>query len=217
MPGAVRLWEADEERIRNNHAVALAEDVKLWLPSSIPASTRAQCDAEVFAIETKLRFGQCSDALATIRLKLTAKRHLIKFRNKNVTGQGATTRAKGLIDTVSEKVASHTLKYRAARLALMNLVSPEEFLLIKELRKEDLDLSEEAEADVAAARRLGRVGGREARTTAEAMRRQTTKKMSWIWTAMGGPDDDDPTAMHESQFSVQGSSMCTNPSSRCAR
>lgn len=199
MPAAVGLWEADEERNRNAHTVILAEDVKLWLPSQIPSSARSQCDAEIFPIETKLRLGQCGDALATIRVKLTAKRHLIKFRNKNVTGQSATTRAKGLIDTVSEKVDAHTAKYRAARLALTTLVTPEELLHFKELRKEDLDLSEEAEADVVAARRLGRIGGREARTTAEAFRRQTTRKMSWIWTAMGGPEGDDSNALHESK------------------
>ena len=89
----------------------------------------------------------------------------------------------------------------------MALVPPAELLHIKELRKEDLDLTEEAEADVAAARRLGRVGGRKAQTTAEAMRRQTKNKMSWIWTAMGGPDEQDPNVMHESMFMPD--LMCT--------
>lgn len=108
------------------------------------------------------------------------------------------------------------MKYRGARLALTGLVTSEELLQFKELRNEDLDITEEAEADVAAAQRLGRVGGREARTTAEALRHQMRDKMSWIWTAMGGPDADDPNAMHESMSRFCSFSDLLT-SFRCAR
>ncbi|KAF8995279.1 hypothetical protein BDZ89DRAFT_925224, partial [Hymenopellis radicata] len=203
MPPAQALWEAEEDKARATNTVVLAESMKLWLPSAIPQEQRELCHADLFDLEERVRRGQLRDALTAIRLKLVAKRYLVKFRNKHLRGQGATTRARGLMDSVSEKIKSHAMKYTAARNALISLVGADKCQEFRELKDGDLDLTEEAEQDAQATRRLGRAGSREARTTAEAVKRQVRDKMSWIWTALGGPDDDAPEMLHEVVLAVR--------------
>ncbi|KAF9017052.1 hypothetical protein BDZ89DRAFT_890607, partial [Hymenopellis radicata] len=95
------------------------EAVRLWLPSEIPADSRAGIGKPgLYEAEAVLRRVQCSSALETLRLRLHTKCHFIMFRNTYMRGQRKTSRARTLIDSVSDGVDSMARKYHRAREAL---------------------------------------------------------------------------------------------------
>ncbi|KAJ7107316.1 hypothetical protein C8R43DRAFT_905790 [Mycena crocata] len=88
MPGVSALREAAEEKRDAELPAPKAENIKLWLPSSLMAAQRrSACRRGVAEMEARLRGGQCTDALDNLRSRLHAQRHLITWRNSNSVGQ----------------------------------------------------------------------------------------------------------------------------------
>ncbi|SJL18821.1 uncharacterized protein ARMOST_22422 [Armillaria ostoyae] len=135
----------------------LVEDVKLWLPSDVPAHHKATIAADSL-YEGELRLHQ---------------EILDLFLQRQHLGDG---------------VQAAAGKYRQAQGALVALGGEEKCGDFRVLLDEDLVLSEEVEADAVAMKQLSRLGRRDSRRG---------KMMSWIWTAMGGPDAETET-LHES-------------------
>lgn len=101
------------------------EDMNLWLPSALsPAERLSTCVNNIAGIEDQLREAQCRDSLAKMRNYLHTQAHFIKYRNTNIRGQRANTRAKTLMDTLTAKIGRTALKYRAARAAVLQLRGP---------------------------------------------------------------------------------------------
>ncbi|KAL0568428.1 hypothetical protein V5O48_013556 [Marasmius crinis-equi] len=107
MPGLLRaLRELGEEFIDGTNDDLLAEDILLFMPSSLPKEKRGPaCVGGVAEMEEQLREAQCHDSLATVRYTLCLKTRMVLFKHANVTGQ-------------REGV------YRAARKALLGLQGP---------------------------------------------------------------------------------------------
>ncbi len=196
MPGVKTLIRTVEAERDIDAPAPLAEDVKLWLPSDVPAHHKVTVAADgLYEGELRLHQGQCSDALAQLRNKLLTKRFLISFRNTNIVGQHMSTRARSLIASVGDGVQTAARKYRQAREALVALGGEEKCGDFRVLLDEDLVLSEEVEADAVAMKQLSRLGRRDSWVTTGRMGgtkkhvyiSQKGKTMSWIWTAMGGP------------------------------
>jgi len=98
------------------------EDVDLWLPSKLPKDTwQRVCIRDLPVIEEKLRTAQCYDALDSIRHILKIKSRLIKFKNKNIQGQREGTRSRAIIERVHKRARATAAKYRAARVAKLEL------------------------------------------------------------------------------------------------
>ncbi|KAJ7492940.1 hypothetical protein B0H11DRAFT_2228263 [Mycena galericulata] len=201
MPGAaIVIAEAEAERDADEPPPK-AEKIKLFMPSQMPASSRDPlrgCVAGLLGMERKLRASQCANALVKLRARLHAKRHLITFRNANVTGQVQATKARTLIEQVGERVQACAQKYRHARDALILLDGAGAAIEFRELRPEDIQLDGDAgESDAAARKKLAMIGaGRGARAPRNAPG-QSKRVMSWIWTAAGTTDDDEEH-LHES-------------------
>ncbi|CAK5277177.1 unnamed protein product [Mycena citricolor] len=187
MPAVINIVRETEPA-----AAPLAENVKLWMPSEMPASLGKDrgCTPELVGMEVRLRVAQCENSLAQVRARLHAKRHLINFRNANVTGQEHSTKARTIIDEIGEKVNASAARYRTGRAALVACEEISSFPHLRELAQEDLQMDgvavaaddEAATSDAAAARRLAAFGaGRAPRRDAGASKRT----MSWIWTAKG--------------------------------
>ncbi|KAJ7742488.1 hypothetical protein DFH07DRAFT_777724 [Mycena maculata] len=179
MPGAAAVIAAAEEARDADDAPPKAEHIRLFMPSDMaPGRDPLRgCVSGLLGLEYKLRVGQCTNALVTLRSRLHAKRHLIMFRNENLAGQNLATKGATLIGQVGERV---------------------EAAAAKELRPEDVQLDGDAgESDAAARVKLAMLGaGRGARAPRNAP--GTSKRvMSWIWTAPGALDDED-LALHES-------------------
>ncbi|KAJ8480768.1 hypothetical protein ONZ45_g15534 [Pleurotus djamor] len=101
------------------------ESAALWLPSAIPAADRARLSPDIFEKETRLREGQCYDALERIRLTQRAKRHVMATKHKHAPGQRAGAKARVDFDHLQSKINQAAAKYRAARAALVSLVGEE--------------------------------------------------------------------------------------------
>ncbi|KAJ7744427.1 hypothetical protein DFH07DRAFT_963653 [Mycena maculata] len=183
MGAAVWALEAEEDRRDAELPPPKAEDVKLFLPSELQTEEMEEgCRKGLPTMEGRLREGQCRDALVQLRSRLHAKRHLITFRNTEVVGQRASTRAHTLIERVDAAAA----KYQRARDALIALRGRAACEDIHELKAADIQLDEEREADAKARKKLGAIGSSKWRQQGMALLSRD-RRLSWIWTEGGGP------------------------------
>ncbi|KAJ7251189.1 hypothetical protein B0H12DRAFT_1018742 [Mycena haematopus] len=189
MPGVVALREEAENLRDPEIPPPKVEDIKLWMPSELSdTARRAACSRGLSEIEAKVRRGQCQDALDNLRSRLHSQSHLIMWRNSNSTGQRAATRSATLIGRVGDRIGRIAAKYRHARAALMALKGPDFAPQFKELRESDLTTTLEAESDEVARRKLNRLGSSKRARNEPSIKKAT---MSWIWTAGGGPGEDE--------------------------
>ncbi|KAF9006888.1 hypothetical protein BDZ89DRAFT_1144615 [Hymenopellis radicata] len=214
---AAILEEEEEERRESNCPFPPVEDVELYMPSTFGSlkeeDRKRVCSLRLFEKEAALRRGQCGDALQSLRRALLSHRHFVNYRNANVTGQSATTRAATLIRTLSARVKLTARRYRFSRSALEAIVGAEGCGGFLELLEEDVEVMDVEESDADAVRELASLNGRPSRVTAKGSKGkekekhkkkrrdapgETRRLMSWIWTANGGPGEDDEEYVHES-------------------
>ncbi|KAJ7176163.1 hypothetical protein C8R43DRAFT_1084657 [Mycena crocata] len=200
MPGAATVLEEAEGERDTDIAPPKPEVVRLFMPSQMPADERDAlrgCVAGLLGMEEKLRVAQCANSLVSLRARLHAKGHLIGFRNSNITGQVAATKARTLIELVGERAEGYAKRYRRGWVALMALKGAEAYPQFRQLLSSDVQLDgDPGESDARAIKKLGMLSSgrnREPRHLAGTTRRV----MSWIWTAAGALDDKEGR-VHES-------------------
>jgi hypothetical protein len=155
MPGAARALEAAEGERDVDVPPPKAEAVKLFMPSEMTPDndndTQRGSVQGLVDMEAKLRVAQCENSLASLRSCLHAKRHLITFRNSNVTGQVQSTKARTLIEQVGERVNSYVNRYRQGRVALVALKGAAAYSHLRELHPDNVRLDgDNGESDAAA-------------------------------------------------------------------
>ncbi|KAJ7173531.1 hypothetical protein C8R46DRAFT_1161384 [Mycena filopes] len=195
MPGLSALTTAAEEARDPDEPPPMAEHIRLWMPSELKAEARRRaCRKGVAEVEARVRQAQCVDALNNLRSRLHAQQHLITWRNSNSVGQSAATRSATLIGRVGDRISRVADKYRRARVALIELKGPAFAAQFKVLEAKDLNTNVREESDAKARKRLGRLG-----SSKRARNEPTTgkKSFSWLWTAGGGPGEDE-AELHES-------------------
>ncbi|KAJ6458086.1 hypothetical protein DFH09DRAFT_1255389 [Mycena vulgaris] len=166
-PAAARAVELEEASRDADAPPIAAEKVRLFLPSELPDAQREQgCQRGIPLMEARLREAQCMDALCSLRSHLHSKRHLITFRNKNVTGQIKATKSRSLIGSVGDKANAAAKKYRQGRAALIKLRGADHAPHFRELKEEHLTLDgEETQSDTASRKKLSLLSaGKGART-----------------------------------------------------
>ncbi|KAJ7771164.1 hypothetical protein B0H14DRAFT_3509188 [Mycena olivaceomarginata] len=159
MPGAAAAIEVNEAARDADIPAPRAEHIKLYMPSDLPAAARdAACVKNLPTMEAKMREAQCGAVLTVVRGRLHAKRHLIMFRNENVTGQIKSTKARTLIGKWGDRVNLSAEKYRKGRKALTALKGSEYAPHYRELRDSDIRLEgDNAESDAAAKKKLAMI------------------------------------------------------------
>ncbi|KAH7918799.1 hypothetical protein BV22DRAFT_1199825 [Leucogyrophana mollusca] len=95
------------------------EDIKLWLPSQLEPSVT--CDTRLQNYEWRLRFAQAGDALNDVRRYVRLESYLLGFKDRNLRGQGANTRARNTLAKVAMRRETAKSRYDAARGALKAL------------------------------------------------------------------------------------------------
>ncbi|KAK0435340.1 uncharacterized protein EV420DRAFT_1653285 [Desarmillaria tabescens] len=121
MPGLLQFITETQE-VDYLSTGALAEEVRLWLPSCIPVDHRSQvCEASLSEMEEHLCTVQCHDSLGSIRHILRLKMRMVEYKNKNVRGQRDGTRSWMGIDAIHEWALAAAIKYHMAREAKMKL------------------------------------------------------------------------------------------------
>ncbi|KAJ7734685.1 hypothetical protein B0H16DRAFT_1664977 [Mycena metata] len=194
---AVRELEEEEDARDPDLPPPNAEDVRLYLPSGLQRADHEEgCRPGLPAMEGKLREGQCCDSLRVLHSRLHAKRHLLNYHNESVVGQRAATRAYTLIERIRERVDAVSGKYRRARAALIALRGRAVCEGFRELKASDIQLNEEREVNARAQKRLSKIGSRPCRKGPALSSKD--KVFSWIWTAGGGPGEDE-AALHDSK------------------
>ncbi|KAJ7496076.1 hypothetical protein B0H11DRAFT_1716264 [Mycena galericulata] len=174
------------------------EKIQLFMPSELSAYEREHgCQRGIAAMEARLREAQCSDALIALRSHLHSKRHLITFRNKNVTGQVKATKSRTLIGAVGDKATAAANKYRQGRMALLKLKGADHAPHFRELKESDLTLDgEEATSETAARKKLSMLGAGKGARTPRHIAGSSRRVLSWIWTAPGALEDKEDE-LHE--------------------
>ncbi|KAG1743664.1 uncharacterized protein EDB91DRAFT_1236671 [Suillus paluster] len=93
--------------------------IDLWLPSGVGPDT--QCSTQLHRFEWMLHYAQANNALKDIRNLLCLRSHLYKFKDNNIIGQAANTRARSTINKTNVKVSMAAERYEVARAALTTL------------------------------------------------------------------------------------------------
>ncbi|KAN0088025.1 hypothetical protein V8E55_006646, partial [Tylopilus felleus] len=129
------------------------------------------CDQATLRIEWRLRLAQAHDALNSLRSNLCTRSFVCKFKDKNLHGQGANTRAQNTLKGIKAHINRAANKYNEAHDTLSNLASP---------------LNETSWASV-----LCPLQAQDIRGMSDLLRGETegTRKLSWIWSTHGSVDD----------------------------
>ncbi|KAG1720793.1 uncharacterized protein EDB91DRAFT_1256828 [Suillus paluster] len=162
---------ASESSVSNNVAVA-PEAIKLWLPSQI--SRTVACDARLQDIEWKLRYAQAHDALHSLRSNLRAQSAILKYKDRNLRGQGANTRAQNMLKAVEARIEAAASTYKHAHKSLV-VLAPQ----VNQTQSGwHLSLRPLDRADIHSMTDLlwGELEG--------------TKKLSWIWSMRGAAPNE---------------------------
>ncbi|KAG1788560.1 uncharacterized protein HD556DRAFT_1447770 [Suillus plorans] len=160
-------------RIESIGILPLAEDIKLFLPSSLTADS-VSCSPHLHTIEWELRIAQAGDALDDIRQSLRLRDYMYTFKRNWIRGQSANTRAQNALGRVEARAAASAEKYRAAHAALSSLAPV--------LNKVGWDVKFRSlnNRDDVRGMMVPRKGESEGR-----------RQLSWIWLVEGVGDDED--------------------------
>ncbi|KAN0078443.1 hypothetical protein V8E55_010500 [Tylopilus felleus] len=142
---------------------------ELMLPSKVVETL--PCDHVTPRIEWRLRLAQAHDALNSLRSSLCARSFVWKFKDKNLRGQGANTRAQNTLKGIKAHINRAANKYNEARHTLSTLSSP---------------LNETSWASVLCPLQVQDIRGMSDLLWGET---EGTQKLSWIWSMHGLADD----------------------------
>ncbi|KAG2139540.1 hypothetical protein BD769DRAFT_1350679 [Suillus cothurnatus] len=119
MPNISALRLSDQATSTNMTSVPSSETFKLWLPSQIGRS--APCDERLQRTEWRLRYAQGHDALRSLCSSLRAQTAVLKYKDRNLRGQGANTRARNTLKTIDARIEAAASRYEGAHKALVIL------------------------------------------------------------------------------------------------
>ncbi|KAG1865495.1 hypothetical protein DFJ58DRAFT_771317 [Suillus subalutaceus] len=94
-------------------------EVKLWLPSQLKGASNKFCEERVCRYEWELRQAQAFDALDDLHRHLQLRSHLCKFKDNQLRGQQANTRAAAVLTKVELSIKTDAERYRRAWTALV--------------------------------------------------------------------------------------------------
>ncbi|KAJ7727865.1 hypothetical protein B0H14DRAFT_3518738 [Mycena olivaceomarginata] len=139
MPG-LRTWITQQTPALPTGSNATPEKIPIYLPSSIPANARQSvCVSALVEQEDALRDAQADEALRELRTGLRTCTFAHRFKCKNVSGQGAWTKSRELLDGIEDRIRSAAARYRTAREALFSLWGPGSWEnKLQVLKKEDI-------------------------------------------------------------------------------
>lgn len=163
----------------------LPETFKLMLPSQL--GSLDPCNENLQRIEWRLRIAQAHDALHSLRANLHAQTCVLKYKDRNLRGQGANTRAHNTVKAIESRLNAAANRYNDAHQALVKLAP-----FLKETGWNSI-LRPLARQDIRGLMDLlwGETEG--------------TRKLSWIWT-MGGM-----VANETDEVGLEGLSRLTLP------
>ncbi|KAG6810168.1 hypothetical protein H0H92_013032 [Tricholoma furcatifolium] len=119
MPAVISLRRNDSAAANSKSAPTPLHDYPLYLPSA--CLSKISFDRGLADIEWDLRVAQANEALEGLRRNLQIRAYLFRFKDQNVRGQHANTRARHAIDNVQAKINVCAEEYRTAQRAIVAL------------------------------------------------------------------------------------------------
>ncbi|KAG1867715.1 hypothetical protein F4604DRAFT_1881617 [Suillus subluteus] len=113
MPFLAALCAHDSERSVLDNVTTAPEAIKLWLPLQISMTASS--------IEWKLQYAQAHNALRSLHLNLCAQSAILKYKDCNLHGQGANTRARNTLKAIEARIEAAASTYKHAHKALVVL------------------------------------------------------------------------------------------------
>ncbi|KAG2029310.1 hypothetical protein BDR03DRAFT_881153 [Suillus americanus] len=120
MPTVVRVRASDTASTVSSREEKPYE-VKLWLPSQLKRASNEFCEERLCRYEWELRQAQAFDALDDLCRHLRLRSHLFKFKDNQLHGQRANTRAAGVLAKVDLSIKTDAEWYCRAWTALVIL------------------------------------------------------------------------------------------------
>ncbi|KAJ7823335.1 hypothetical protein B0H14DRAFT_3088913 [Mycena olivaceomarginata] len=202
-PGALQRLAIGEDPVEP----AESERAPLFLPSGLsPSQAAPPLSVPGLALaEARLRDGQCSESLETIRHGLTVKKRLQTYKTLNSRHQHQNTRSRSLVDGQQQKIDSAAGTYRRARAARLALVHVAGECSWHALEKGDLRLPEDEEEAKRRKQRAMKAKPKEAAQVNENGEvrgvpgmGEKNRLVSWIWYGAGSTEGAVGEAMHAS-------------------
>ncbi|KAK7061181.1 CxC2 domain-containing protein [Favolaschia claudopus] len=168
------------------------EDEPLFLPSSLLASERAGggCTEGLFEMEQLMRDAQCRSAIVKLRNQLVIKARFLNYKKLHARHQGATTRARSLVNRNELKIRLHSEKYQAAWAALpLGVGGDVSKIGWQKLRKGDIRCMEDSEDLKKKEERRKRAKARQAKKAAELLSHAIVVP-AWAQEASEDEEDD---------------------------
>ncbi|KAJ7074866.1 hypothetical protein B0H15DRAFT_925610 [Mycena belliarum] len=199
MPALRDELQPEQAALLKTNAKKEVESIKLFLPSALSSNKRANaCAPGVSDIEERLRLGEATDALETLRDGLRMRTVTNCFKIENITGQRSNTRAQGIQHQIDVKI--HSAKAYAALVGpgpwanLLQVLGDED---VRALNERALTTEEKAEEermrDGGLLNELASGGVAAAGVVVTGEGRRT---LSWIWYtgAAGGMGEGEQSA-----------------------
>ncbi|KAF7360081.1 hypothetical protein MVEN_00736200 [Mycena venus] len=188
------------------------EDELLFLPSSLLVAERAGggCADGLLEMELLMRDAQCRASLVKLRNQLVIKARFLNYKKLHSRHVGANTRARTIVDRNETKIRLHSEKYQAAWNALFVCNGRIEGAFgWKQLKKGDIRCMEDADDVKKKEEKRKRAAVKRKRKYQELLahgedlqgfeedmesegegeggagRGESTREVSWIWTAAG--------------------------------
>ncbi|KAG1823160.1 hypothetical protein DFJ58DRAFT_720087 [Suillus subalutaceus] len=152
------------------NGVVAPESFQLLLPSQVGGT--ATCDLKFHTIEWKLQYAQAHNTLRSLRSNLRAQTAVLKYKDRNLRGQGANTRAHNTLKGIDARIEAASTRYQDARKALV-ILAP----LVKETGWQSS---------------LQPLNCKDIRGMSDLLWGQTEgrRKLSWIWNMWGAHGDE---------------------------
>ncbi|KAG1887840.1 hypothetical protein F4604DRAFT_1916666 [Suillus subluteus] len=119
IPNMAAMRISDNATAANASSIPSTESFKLWLPSQIGRSL--PCNESLQRVEWRLRYAQGHNALRSLRSSLHTQTAILKYKDQNLRGQGANTRAHNMLKAIDMRIEVATRKYESAHKALVVL------------------------------------------------------------------------------------------------
>jgi len=166
-------------------AQAIVEDIPLLAPTALVGLGYA-VPSDLLNVEIEFRHAQLRTSLADLQNQLFVKSRLITQKNLHARHQGATTRARGLLEVNQGKINQHVAKYRGAWEALKRGYGNNEALVLHcKLQDKDVVCLGD-DVSTAGARIQGLLG--QGANIPAPITTGSRASVSWIWMGLESAD-----------------------------
>ncbi|KAJ6458520.1 hypothetical protein C8R45DRAFT_1110051 [Mycena sanguinolenta] len=201
MPSVRGVLSADQREMFDGQGEEVPEATRLFMPSELGdrAVRERACALGLPEIEARMREGEATEALESVRAGLRTRTMTNRYKIKHYTGQGMMTRGQGILRQINVRIHMAKIRYRYSRPALLTLRGhgawEQQLHILAEddvraLNERALTAEEKAEKEQLNEIGKAMIEGGVARAAGVAAG-ETNHTLSWIWYTAGVAEGTD--------------------------